>query len=152
MFRSTILSPAVLYVIYIIYYPHKCWQPLGSWRDGWCGTRLRCHLMSAIFFCISWFFLCPDIMYLSRVYCRAAWKQNSVAPRAPKAVPYRALFRQPKGPWSQQNNKIKVRYRTCGSCCIITFGFIGVEIDDAPTARPETWGQQVLLRYFNFIH
>ena len=36
--------------------------------------------------------------YLSRVYWRAVSKQNSAAPRVPQAMPYLALFRQPKGP------------------------------------------------------
>merc|ERR1719357_262586 len=55
--------------------------------------------MSAIFFCISWFLASGTPNWiLSRVYCLAAWKQNSAAPRAPQAMPYRALLRQPKGP------------------------------------------------------
>ena len=42
--------------------------------------------------------LCSDTN-LSSVYCLAVSRQNSAAPRAPQAMPYRALFKQPNGPW-----------------------------------------------------
>jgi len=44
--------------------------------------------------------MCFSFQYLSRVYCRAALRQNSAAPSTPHDIPYRALFRQPNGPWS----------------------------------------------------
>jgi len=41
----------------------------------------------------------PTQVYLCRVYCRAMSRQNSAAPSTPHDIPYRALFRQPNGPW-----------------------------------------------------
>ena len=48
---------------------------------------------------MSWFWArgLPNIC-LSSVYCRAAAKQNSAAPRTPHDIPYLALFRQLNGP------------------------------------------------------
>ena len=38
--------------------------------------------------------------FLSMTYSRARWKQSSAAPNDPHAIPYRALLRQLKGPFS----------------------------------------------------
>mmetsp|Transcript_10022 Transcript_10022/g.24990 ORF Transcript_10022/g.24990 Transcript_10022/m.24990 type:complete len:220 (+) Transcript_10022:141-800(+) len=56
--------------------------------------------MSAKRSCIS----CRDArgdpnMWRSSVYCRALWKQNSAAPSAPHAMPYRAELRHVNGPF-----------------------------------------------------
>lgn len=51
--------------------------------------------MSANFFCINWLAASGlSNCILSRVYCRAVAKQNSAAPSAPHAIPYRADDKQ----------------------------------------------------------
>ena len=39
--------------------------------------------------------------HLSKVYCLAVSRQNSAAPSAPHAIPYRALFKHPNGPYTK---------------------------------------------------
>ena len=57
------------------------------------------------------YFFVKDYCYgtdLSKVYCLAVARQNSAAPRAPQAMPYRALFRQLKGPWSIRKHHLEL--------------------------------------------
>ena len=49
---------------------HTCWRPPGSWRGGWCGTRLRCRFLPA---CLGPAGRCPG---LSHSCSSSAWRSS----------------------------------------------------------------------------
>lgn len=87
-----------------------CLEDTKVW--AMCGGNGNMDLFSLDFYVLPrfWAMSANTVVYLSRVYCRAAWKQNSAAPRAPQAIPYRALFRQPKGPCIQRQTTKNLSY------------------------------------------
>jgi hypothetical protein len=100
-FYNTVLKETKMLDLYqtcqSTYIFFSCSRP--TWRQACSPILISCN-MSASFFCISWLAASGRSNWLrSRVYCRAIFIQNSAAPRAPHAIPYRALFRHPKGPY-----------------------------------------------------
>lgn len=72
-----------------------------------CKPRVISVIMSASFFWMSWVAARgrPNWI-LSRVYWRAAERQNSAAPKAPQAIPSLADVKQVNGPWRGQTSKL----------------------------------------------
>ena len=74
-----------------------------------CSPMAISVLISASFFWMSWVLArgFPNC-FRSNVYWRAASRQNSAAPKAPQAIPYRALFKHPNGPVKDRIRVVKI--------------------------------------------